>query len=149
MKTKYKFLTSIILPVVLVIISCSGASKSGESILSGRFIMKVAERNVDETFSMKKAGRDTTFNSLTRALSYIPDNTEWNFADDSVLIISKTDNIDYMPDTVAYKISRNSDTLLILSDDFVEKFPVRRMDANRFELDFGDPAFSYQLIRKP
>jgi hypothetical protein len=54
-----------------------------------------------------------------------------------------------MPDTVAYKISRNSDTLLILSDDFVEKFPVRRMDANRFELDFGDPAFSYQLIRKP
>jgi len=111
--------------------------------------MKVAERNVDETFSMKKAGRDTTFNSLFRALSYIPDNTEWNFADDSVLIISKTDNIDYMADTVAYKISRNSDTLLILSDDFVEKFPVRRMDANRFELDFGDPAFSYQLIRKP
>lgn len=149
MKAKSILSVAFFYPAVFFIISCSGGNKVNESILSGRFIMKVYERKVDETSSMTEAGRDTTFNSLFRELSYIPDNTEWNFADNSVLIVSKKGNDDIKPDTVVYKISSKGDTLLIMSADYVEKFPLKKLDSDRFELDFGDPTVSYQLIRKP
>lgn len=149
MKAISIFLTAILFLAASFITACSGGKKASESILSGRFTMKVSGRNVDETSSMTEAGRDTTFNSLFRALSYMPDNTEWNFADNSVLIVTKTGNDDFKPDTVVYRISGKGDTLFIMSADFVEKFPVKKLDNDRFELDFGNPAVSYQLIRKP
>ena len=149
MKAKSIFLTAILFLTASFFIACTGGRKASESLLSGRYIMKAIERNVDETFSMTEAGRDTTFNSLFRALTYLPDNTEWNFADNSVLIVCKTGNDYFKPDTVVYKISSKGDTLLIMSADYVEKFPLKKLDADRFELDFGDPTVSYQLIRKP
>ena len=149
MKAISIFLTAILFLAASLVIACTGGRKSSESLLTGSYIMKTIERNVDETLSMTDAGRDTTFNSLFRALSYMPDNTEWNFADNSVLIVTKTGNDDFKPDTVVYKISSKGDTLLIMSADFVEKFPLKKLDADHFELDLGDPTVSYQLIRKP
>lgn len=149
MKTIRIILTAMLLTAGLYIVACTSGRKASDSILSGRFIMQVIERDVDDTVLITEAESDTTFNSFFRALNYIPDNTEWDFTDDSVLIVSKADNDNYEPDTVVYKISRKGDSLLILSGDFVEKFSLRKIDANRVELDFGDPSFSYQLIRVP
>lgn len=140
--------TAILLSAAFTVIACTGGRKADDSILSGRFTLKVIERSGDETSATAEAEKDTTFNSLFRALKYIPDNTEWDFTDNSVLIVSKKDNGDSEADTVGYKISSKGDSLLILSEDFVEKFALKKIDANRFELDLGDPTVSYQLIRK-
>jgi len=78
-------------------------------------------------------------------MTYISDNSEWNFVNDSVLIVRKLNDQTYKPDTLVYKISQNTDTLILFSKDVVEKYPLKILSASWFELDFGDLTVSYQL----
>jgi hypothetical protein len=78
-------------------------------------------------------------------MTYIPDNSEWNFVNDSLLIVRNLNNQTDKPDTLVYKISQKGDSLLVFSKNEVDKFPLKMLSAERFELDFGDEAFSYQL----
>jgi len=149
MKTNKTFFNGLALLALLSIVSCNTNKNSERLKLSGKWIMTVTEINNQNSIDNSITKSDTTFNSLFRAMTYIPDNSEWNFVNDSLLILSKLNDQTYKPDTLVYKISRKGDTLMLFSKSEVEKFPLKILSADRFELDFGDQTVLYQLNKKP
>ncbi len=148
MKTINSSFIQVLLFAACLIVSCTNGKKNNESNLSGSFIMSVIEKDKNQTGAKAEAKSDTTFNSLFRAMTYIPDNSEWNFVNDSLLIVRNLNNQTNKPDTLVYKISQKGDTLLVFSKNEVDKFPLKMLSAERFELDFGDQTVTYQLNRK-
>lgn len=145
MKANKNFFTGLFLLTIVTILSCNSNNYSEAFRLQGKWLMKVTERgNQNSTFN-SITNADTTFNSLFQGMTYIPDNSEWNFVNDSVLIVRKLNDHTYKPDTLVYKISQNTDTLILFSKDVVEKYPLKILSASWFELDFGDLTVSYQL----
>ncbi|HAQ37821.1 MAG TPA: hypothetical protein DCQ58_04870, partial [Saprospirales bacterium] len=142
------FFNGLVLLSLLSIVSCNTNKNSEPLKLSGKWIMTVTEVNNQNSIDNSIFKTDTTFNSLFRGLTYIPQNSEWSFVNDSVLIVRTQNNQTYKPDTLVYKISQKGDTLKVFSKDGVEKFPIKALSANRFELDFGDQTVTYQLNRK-
>ena len=149
MKTNKTFFNGLALLALLSIVSCNTNKNSEPLKLSGKWIMTVTEINNQNSIDNSITKSDTTFNSLFRGISYIPDNSEWNFVNDSVLIVRNLKDQTNKPDTLVYKISLKGDTLMLFSKDGVEKYPLKMLSAERVELDFGDEAFSYQLNKKP
>ncbi|MFN8256482.1 MAG: hypothetical protein U0W24_12370 [Bacteroidales bacterium] len=149
MKTINISFTQVFLFAACFILSCTGNNKNNESIFSGRFILSVIEKDKNGTATKAKLKSDTTFNSLNRGMAYIPDSSEWNFVNDSVLFLSKLNDLTYKPDTLVYKISRKCDTLMVFSKNEAEKFPLKKLFDDRLELDFGDQNFLCQLNKKP
>lgn len=149
MKTINNSFIQVLLFAFCFILSCTNGKKNNEPVLSGRFIMSVVEKDKNGTAKKAEAKSDTTFNSLFRAMTYIPDNNELNFVNDSILIVRNLNIQTQKPDTLVYKISQKGDTLQVFSKDWIEKFPLKILSANRFELDFGDQAVLCQLNKNP
>ena len=145
MKTNKTFFNGLVLLALLSIVSCNTNKNSEPLKLSGKWIMTVTEVNNQNSIDNSIFKTDTTFNSLFRGLKYISDNSEWNFVNDSVLIVRNQNDQTFKPDTLVYRISQKGDTLMVFSNDGVEKFPLKMLSATRFELDFGDQTVSYQL----
>ncbi len=148
MKTNKTFFNGLLLLVLLSIVSCNNNKNSEPLKLSGKWIMTVTEINNQNSIDSSISKTDTTFNSLFRGISYIPDNSEWNFVNDSVLIVSKLNNTMYKPDTLAYKISLNTNTLTLFSGDNTETYPMKILSVKQLELDFGDRDVTYMLNRE-
>lgn len=148
MKTNNIFFNGLVLMALLSIVSCNTNKNSEPLKLSGKWIMIVTEINNRNSIDNSISKTDKTFNSLFRGLTNIPDKSEWNFVNDSVLIVSKLNNITYKPDTLTYKISLKSNTLTLFSGDDTETYPIKIFSVNQLELDFGEKDVSYVLNRK-
>lgn len=149
MKANKNFFTSLFLLTIVTFLSCNNYNNPKTLKLSGKWIMTVTEINNQNSTANSITKTDTTFNSLFRAMTYIPDNSEWSFVNDSVLIIRNLNKQTYKPDTLVYKVSQKGDTLILFSNDEVENYPIKMQSAKRFELDFGDQTVLYQLNKKP
>lgn len=145
MKSNKNLLSGLFLSALVAIFSCNSKNNSETFKLHGKWLMTVTERSIFNS----NLNADTSLNSLFRGISYIPDNSEWYFVNDSILIVCKLNNNTYKPDTLVYKLCQYGDTLMIASKEVVKKYAIHRMDANRFELSFGDRTVSYQLNKKP
>jgi hypothetical protein len=144
MKTKSRFFTGIVLFAIFSFFSCNRSNNTQSLELVGIWVMTVTENNQEES-SVKS---DTTFNSLFNGLKYIPNNSEWNFINDSVMILSRLNDSVYKPDTVFYKINYSGNSLIILSENDELNYPIRILDPNQIELGLGDKTVTCKLTKK-
>lgn len=143
MKTKIKLFSGIISLTALIIFSCIRTNTKNLDLV-GVWVMTVTELNQHETIN----NSDTTFNSLYSGLKYIPNSSEWNFINDSALVVSKTIDSADKPDTVIYKINHSGDSLIIISQMEELKYPLKIVNPNQIELDMGDKTVTYNLTKK-
>lgn len=144
MKAKISKFAVVGILLVLSSLSCNRSQESQDLKFAGIWTLTVSEKNLPKSETEGEIKTDTTFKSLFRGLEYIPDNSEWNFTNDSMLII-KTNYKPAEPDTVSYRINASGDYLMIESKQDMKKLKILTHKPDRIVLDPEDGNVIYTL----
>lgn len=144
MKAKISKFAVVGVLLVLSSLSCNRSQESQDLKFAGIWTLTVSEKNLPKSETEGEIKTDTTFKSLFRGLEYIPDNSEWNFTNDSMLII-KTNYKPAEPDTVSYRINASGDYLMIESKQDMKKLKILTHKPDRIVLDPEDGNVIYTL----
>ena len=145
MKTKIIIFAVPGILLVLLSLSCKRSQESQILKFKGILTLTVSEKNLPKSETESEITTDTTFKSLFRGLEYIPDNSEWNFTNDSVLIVSGITNNNAVSDTVIYRINASGNYLLIGSNLDILKFKILTHEPERIVLEPEDGNVIYTL----
>ena len=150
MKAKISKFAVVGVLLVLSSLSCNRSQESQDLKFAGIWTLTVSEKNLPKSETEGEIKTDTTFKSLFRGLEYIPDNSEWNFTNDSVLIVSIINNSNAEPETVIYRIYASGNYLMIGSNQNIMKFKILNHDAARIVLEpeDGNVIYTLTLIKK-
>lgn len=145
MKTKIIIFAVPGILLVLLSLSCKRSLESQDLKFTGIWTLTVSEKKLPKLETESEIKTDTTFKSLFRGLEYIPDNSEWNFTNDSVLIVSKINNNNTEPETVKYRINPSGDYLIIESKQDMMKLKILTHEPERIVLEPEEGNVIYAL----
>ena len=145
MKTNITKFAAIGVLLVLSSLSCKRSQESQDLKFAGIWTLTVSEKNLPNSATESEIKTDTTFKSLFRGLEYIPDNSEWNFTNDSVLIVSNINNINAEYETVKYRLNPSGDYLIIESKQDIMKIKILNHEPERIVLEPEDGNVIYTL----
>lgn len=128
---------------IFLFINCTRLPKDQKIFLLGQWKLSNA---LKDSFSKRELYEDSLTNKELTTLCFI---SNWNFYNDSVLILVFDSTMEWPPDTVNYKISRWGDSLTI-TDKLIntQRYKIVKYMNDGIKLDIAGNGEFYNLKRK-
>ncbi len=128
----------IVFITLISIISCKNNQKVDNAYLKGNWKLTISMGNSLNTDEMKKINADSGFHAGLNILGFIPENSKWNFVNDSILIITFQSDVELPPDTINYYLNKNRDSIFISDKTNNESYKLSKYLFNQIKLDLSN-----------
>jgi hypothetical protein len=130
---------SIIVYITLIsFTSCKNNHQVDNAYLKGNWKLTISMGNSLNTDDMKKINADSGFHAGLNILGFIPENSKWNFVNDSILIITFQSDVELPQDTINYHLNRNRDSIFISDKTNNESYKLSKYLFNQIKLDLSN-----------
>ena len=119
--------------------NCKNNQKIDKAYLNGVWKLTISAGNSLDTDEVKKLHADSGFVAGLNILGFVPENSYWNFVNDSTLILSFDNDMHLPPDTAIYHLNKSGDSLIVSDKSSkLEKYKFSKYFANQIKLDLSD-----------